>query len=325
MAVALSNPEMMSMLLSSGADPNAKTTESQWSESPATPLHYAIRYCADDDDDNNVCNTIIRLLLDAGADPYATPNAPFSFACFRPDPSIAQFILQLRPLPCPPPNGNSLVYNILHVLGYSTDPQGHLRILKAVLASDPTLTLNTHNDPQRNNIPPIFYMHKFTPETARALLELGQDPNITGSPFPPSTYCLLSVVLNSGPEVVKVFLDAGADPTGGPNVTETPLHRLAKSYHPKAVESARLLVAAGANVNAVDEQGFTPLHCAAAGGNGVVWNDNRAEELEALIKYLLEMGADPEAKNKQGLKPVECCRHSRAGDAARRVLESWAG
>ncbi|KAJ3282840.1 hypothetical protein HK104_010685 [Borealophlyctis nickersoniae] len=244
MAVALSNTEMMGTLLSSGADPNARTTETEWASKPcgaATPLHYAIRYCADDDD-KDICNTFIRLVLDAGADPYANPYAPFNLACHQRDPSIAQLILQLRPLPCPPPDGNRLLYNVVDGLGLSTlrlttdslstlrlstRVQGHLNILKAVLASDPTLTLNTHDD--GNNIPPVFYMLGLTPEIARGLLELGQDPNITG--HPPLNSSLLHKALRGGPEVVKVFLDAGADPTGGPNVNDTPLHRLAGHYH----------------------------------------------------------------------------------------------
>ncbi|KAJ3264594.1 Transient receptor putative cation channel sub V member 5, partial [Borealophlyctis nickersoniae] len=111
MAVALSNTEMM---------------ESEWSRNPATPLHYAIEYC---DDDNDSRNTIIKLLVDAGADPYATPHAPLNFACRQKD--HAQLTHQIRPLPCPPPDGNRILYDVVYGLGLSTDAQGHLDLLKA--------------------------------------------------------------------------------------------------------------------------------------------------------------------------------------------------
>jgi ankyrin repeat protein len=67
-----------------------------------------------------------------------------------------------------------------------------------------------------------------------------------------------------------------------------PLHSAAAGGH---VGVARLLVAAGADVNATQRHGYTPLH--AAGQNGD----------EELTELLLGAGADPSARTDDGQTP----------------------
>jgi ankyrin repeat protein len=69
-----------------------------------------------------------------------------------------------------------------------------------------------------------------------------------------------------------------------------PLHSAAAGSH---VAVARLLVAAGADVNATQRHGYTPLH--AAGQNG------DAE----LVELLLDAGADPTARTDDGQTPAD--------------------
>lgn len=64
------------------------------------------------------------------------------------------------------------------------------------------------------------------------------------------------------------------------------------------VESARSLIARGANVNAVDNNGMTPLMYAAS----IDFGDS------AMIDLLVKSGAKREARIKEGLTAVELAR-----------------
>ena len=129
---------------------------------------------------------------------------------------------------------------------------------------------------------------------------------------------LMHAVVNAGADCVKLLLDKGADPNlsnkagatalmwavndlkkvqlllaKGANVNavskdeKSPL-RLALNL-PNPMPVVKALFAKGANVNQADKRGFTPLMFAGFSGN-----------LE-LIQLLLAKGADPKAKTKDGL------------------------
>ena len=97
-------------------------------------------------------------------------------------------------------------------------------------------------------------------------------------------------------EIARLLLDAGADPSAALNHRRSqPLHYAADGYvisdlwnEKKQVAMIRILLKAGAHVNAQDKNGATPLHrsvrtrCAAA------------------VKCLLDSGADPKIRNKPG-------------------------
>jgi ankyrin repeat protein len=64
------------------------------------------------------------------------------------------------------------------------------------------------------------------------------------------------------------------------------------------VEMARTLIARGANVNVVDKLGMTPL----------LWAANVDFGDTAMIELLLKSGAKTDARNKDGLTPLELAR-----------------
>jgi ankyrin repeat protein len=81
-------------------------------------------------------------------------------------------------------------------------------------------------------------------------------------------------------ELVKVLLEAGADPAAVANnpMKVQPLHSAAAA---RLVDAVELLLDAGAPVDATQEQGFTALHAAAHSGDVVMG------------RLLLGRGADP--------------------------------
>jgi ankyrin repeat protein len=119
-------------------------------------------------------------------------------------------------------------------------------------------------------------------------------------------------------KVVDFLIGHGADVNYAlPDTAETPLHSsLCKAGRPHFLFVIKLLVENGANVNAktrsggesgsfmrdVRTKGETPLHRAAAYGD------------EAMIQYLLDNGADREARDAHGNSPISwASEHLRPG------------
>jgi uncharacterized protein len=96
-----------------------------------------------------------------------------------------------------------------------------------------------------------------------------------------------------GPQAVSLLLEHGAHVH---QVSRNPMRN--QALHACAalsrdLETARLLIAQGADVNAAQAGGFTPLHQAAASGT------------RDLVLLLLESGADPSKRCDQGKTPVD--------------------
>ena len=97
-------------------------------------------------------------------------------------------------------------------------------------------------------------------------------------------------------EVVRMLLDAGADPNISDNGGMTPLIVNARN-----LEIAQMLIAHGADVNARANDGFTPL-----------LNAGTAE----VARLLLEHGADPFAKTKHGETALDLAKGGNRKDQA---------
>jgi len=89
-------------------------------------------------------------------------------------------------------------------------------------------------------------------------------------------------------DTMKLLLDAGADVNAANRRRSTPLHW---SLHDDA--KVRLLLERGAAVNAKQVEGRTPLYIAASMAQG-----------EALVQLLLEHGADPAIATANGMTPL---------------------
>ena len=125
----------------------------------------------------------------------------------------------------------------------------------------------------------------------RALLSRGVDPNCLshapghhfGGKRLMTPTCWAAYRGNT--EVLKVLLDAGADPNIADGYGNSPLHWAAKQGLERI---AQLLIKSGADVNSTDKCGQTPLYWAARVGHRDV------------VKVLLSAGADPDKRNVRG-------------------------
>jgi ankyrin repeat protein len=125
-----------------------------------------------------------------------------------------------------------------------------------------------------------------SPETVELLLDAGADVNICSKQ---GTSALMYAAMNGRPECAKLLLAKGADATLRSGLGRTALHFAASGPSGKedvahagdypAVASL-LLAANGAEVDAQDADGWTPLYCAAAVGQ------------TEMLKLLRQHGAD---------------------------------
>jgi ankyrin repeat protein len=107
--------------------------------------------------------------------------------------------------------------------------------------------------------------------------------------------------MGSGADVTKIIKENPAMRDARTGLGSTPLHLAATNPDVTAVKA---LLAAGANVNAKDDDGNTPLHMAAY--------TNRI----AVAKVLLEAGADVNVVSSGGRTPMAMARKSRADEIA---------
>ncbi|KAI5810670.1 ankyrin repeat-containing domain protein [Pyronema omphalodes] len=114
--------------------------------------------------------------------------------------------------------------------------------------------------------------------------------------------------------IAKLFLEHGADTNAllcPFNRGRSTLHSVfaARKPHRNTAELARLFISRGALVNAMDEEGNTPLHLAVR----QPYNKNTGEGVEVLLRY----GARVDVRNKDGETPMDFV----SGEEFRRLLE----
>jgi ankyrin repeat protein/truncated hemoglobin YjbI len=145
------------------------------------------------------------------------------------------------------------------------------------------------------------------------LLAAGADVNHAPSRW--SSWIWLSCNGNNGkkdaPVLVRALLDAGAD-VRGRAFGKTALHFASKAGF---VETVRLLLDAGADPNALDDDGLTPLWSAVQSGPSIA--------REPVVRQLLRGGANPRVRNRKGVELIEAvaAQTNRPPDEQRTLLK----
>lgn len=182
--------------------------------------------------------------------------------------------------------------------------------LEALLAAQPQL-VNARND--RGHTPVLIaqYHHKHDllgvllaagPEldifdaasvgaTARVAELLDADPSLLNAYSRDGFFPLGLAAFFAHPDTVALLLRRGA---GVAQVARNPMRiqPLHAAVAGRSFEAVRLLVEAGARVNATQQEGWTPLHAAVHHGD------------VELTRYFLAHGADPKQQNDKGVSAI---------------------
>ena len=269
------NPEVSRLLIKAGADLNPPKT--------LTPLMAACR--------NNTNIEVVRALLEAGADVNAAiiGQTPYLYAAMRGSiPEAFSLLVSYGANPNPRLRiGKTFTGPLELILGYNDHPG---MLAAAIAAGSRPLRPNFANDLEDADVV----------EITRVLVDSKIDIN-RGMPYPLTSHALRG----QNPGVVSLLLNQGADVdhrlawtafTESPALIQssTPLMAAAISQGPKAMEIMSMLIENGADLDAQDKTGSTALIRAAT---------RESEDVQltyALIRTLLEAGADPNLPNRDG-------------------------
>src|SRR5262249_52431551 len=109
---------------------------------------------------------------------------------------------------------------------------------------------------------------------------------------------------NAQHAVVAFLIESGADPNAEDKSGVTPLHRAVRT---RCTPAVRALLSNGADALRKNKRGSTPLHLAIQNtGRGGTGSTEAREEQTAIIGLLLSHGARPSDRNSAG-RSVEAC------------------
>ena len=139
------------------------------------------------------------------------------------------------------------------------------------------------------------------------------DPDVEVDERDPDGRTTLHVACETGldiPETIHWLLNRGADVNAVDSMGYTPLHHSARRGRMSVL---RVLVEAGASINAPTEGGHTPLHQAAGGGHADA------------VRYLIEHGAQVDARsNEYGTTPLMSAALEGRVETARALIDAGA-
>jgi len=314
-AAAESQPAMVKLLVEAGADVNARSKVNNWQRQvtaepraiyrPAgglTPLLYAAR---------EGCLDCAKYLAAAGADlNLADPEqvSPLLLSILNGHFDLAAYLIQKGASPGKwdwygrTPLYAAVDLNTLPRGGRpdqpSLDTTTSLQIVEQLLAA------GANPNPELKLAPPFR--------------NIGNDRGLDGLLTIGTTPLLRAAKALDAP-AIKILLEKGANLKLSNNRGITPVMAAAglgstdadtrgiyitEDVQQRSIESLKLLLAAGADINAKDgTRGLTPLHEAARWG----WND--------VVRFLVDHGADLQAKDNRGMTPVDSAMGKAGGNS----------
>ena len=313
-AVAQKQPAMVAELVKAGADVNARSTVNNWERQvtaepraiyrPAgglTPLLYAGR---------EGCVECARLLVDAGAEiNLADPEkiSPLLMAVINGQWDTAQYLIKKGANPNQfdfwgrAPLYAAVDLNTLPRGGRpdwpSLDETTSLQVVEMLLAAGANPNAQLKLSPPFRNI--------------------GNDRGLDGMLTTGATPLLRAAKALDAP-AIAALLAKGADISLANSRGMTPIMAaaglgsvdadtrgfyLSDDTQQRSIESLKLLIKAGADINSKDSRGLTPLHEAARWG----WNE--------VVQFLVASGADLNAKDNRGNTPIDSALGKAGGNS----------
>ena len=338
-AIALGNsPEIVSLLLEAGGDPNAFDPYGGASLLQYAVLavayayhpHTADRITGDVDDYAEDTVEIIDLLLKHGADASVRDedgqtalvwyignlaeqlfDGDESHDPHPPDPRIVEMLLSHGAELSAEHEADSLVMQYAMWMGADAE------VIALLLDHGAEDARKAWYDEE---ITLLYLATEFTAdiEVFKLLLDRGEDVTAQIS-FGWTVLHLAVREKDIDPEVVRLLLDSGADIAAKGDQGDTPLHHAASHSGPEVV---RLLLERGADVMARDDLKNTPLHAAVS--HGYRWAYTGAIAGPEVIGMLLENGADVNATNASRRTPLHSAALYQHTSATQLLLESGA-
>jgi uncharacterized protein len=314
-AAAESQPAMVKLLVEAGADVNARSKVNNWQRQvtaepraiyrPAgglTPLLYSAR---------EGCIDCAKYLAAAGADlNLADPEqvSPLLLSILNGHFDLAAYLIQKGANPGKwdwygrTPLYAAVDLNTLPRGGRpdqpSLDTTTSLQIIEQLLAA------GANPNPELKLAPP--FRNIGNDRGLDGLLTIGTTPLLRAAKAldAPAIKILLgkgaSLSLSNNRGITPVMAAAGLGSTDA----DTRGLYITEDVQQRSIESLKLLLAAGADINAKDgTRGLTPLHEAARWG----WND--------VVRFLVDHGADLQAKDNRGMTPVDSAMGKAGGNS----------
>lgn len=313
-AVAQKQPAMVAELVKAGADVNARSSVNNWERQvtaepraiyrPAgglTPLLYAAR---------EGCVECARLLVDAGAEiNLADPEkiSPLLMAVINGQWDTAQYLIKKGANP----NqwdfwGRAPLYAAVDL---NTIPRGGrpdwpsldettpLQVVEMLLAAGANPSAQLKLSPPFRNIGNDRGLDGMLTTGATPLLRAAKALDA------PAIAALLAkgadISLANSRGITPIMAAAGL----GSVDADTRGFYLSEDTQQRSIESLKLLIKAGGDINSKDSRGLTPLHEAARWG----WND--------VVQFLVANGADLNAKDNRGNTPIDSALGKAGGNS----------